>query len=155
LTYEMDYSVLHCYDHHNDVSSRIGLGRKAALGDFLPFYSTSHHYGFSRRSHTPSSDRNTFVHLRKKSNTGKGFEHSMRRACQKKRTSSVATFPDFTLLGVLWFIGPRHFTIGGDFLLLFLGGRADRRGTYRGSFGENGLVLYYYGVGFWVDVDRD
>lgn len=94
MTYEMDCSVLHCYDHHNDVSSRIGLGRKAALGDFLPFYSTSHHYGFSRRSYTPSSDRNTFVHLRKKATRGRVSSIACGARANKKNIFGC-DFPQF------------------------------------------------------------
>lgn len=42
MTYENDFTVSNCYDHHNDVSWRVGLGRDAGRDDF-PFYITSHH----------------------------------------------------------------------------------------------------------------
>jgi hypothetical protein len=102
-----------------------------------------------RRSYTPSSDRNTFVHLREKSNKGKGPEHSMRRACQTKRTSSVATFLDFTLPGVFGSSVPVTSPLRVTFCYCFFG-LVVRTGEepIEGLLGEYGLVLYYYGVGF-------
>lgn len=99
MTYEIDFTVSNCYDHHNDVSWRVGLGRDAGRDDFLPF--TSHHITMNPQGDhipPPRSDRNTFVHLR---NSKKGKKKSS-IACgaRAKRKSSVATFPDFTLLGV-------------------------------------------------------
>ena len=99
LTYENDFTVSNCYDHHNDVSWRVGLGRDAGRDDF-PFYITSHHITMNPQGDhipTPRSDRNPFVHLR---NSNKGKKSSIACGARAKRKSSVATFPDFTLLGV-------------------------------------------------------
>lgn len=83
LTYENDFTVSNCYDHHNDVSWRVGLGRDAGRDDF-PFYITSHHYESPRRSYTHSSVGSKPLCAFAEQQKGKKVEHSMRRACQKK-----------------------------------------------------------------------
>jgi hypothetical protein len=85
------------------------------------------------------------------------IEHSMAaRVPKKKRASSVATFPNLTLLGVI--AKPVHQSSSFHrwewvFSLLFLfgGGCTNQGGAFLESRKQVAFVLLYYGVGFfWV-----
>lgn len=115
-------------------------------GTTFPFNITSHHITMNPQGDhipTPRSDRNPFVHLR---NSNKGKKSSIACGARAKRKSSVATFPDFTLLGV--FCNPVHQSPSFPCLRVFFVNlfiwllHRSERYLPRGSFGESGLCLY-------------
>jgi hypothetical protein len=133
-------------------------GKEIRIGRLSPFYITSHHYGSPRRSYTPSSDRNTFVHLREKKATRGRVPSIACGARANKKNIFGCDFPQFHPARRFWFISPRprHFTVGVDFLLLLFGWSCGPERNLSRVFLENTAWFCTIMVwAFWVDVDRN
>jgi hypothetical protein len=153
----MDCSVLHCYDRHNDVSWRIGLGRKSGSGDFFPF--TSHHITMDPQGdHIPPPRIETHLRICGKKATRGRVPSIACGARANKKNIFGCDFPQFHPARRFWFISPRprHFTVGGDFLLLLFGWSCGPERNLSRVFLENTAWFCTIMVwAFWVDVDRN